>query len=181
MPKDGRWYELIKGELIKMTPPGGLHDEIPLRQGRYLQTHVEIDELGKVMVDSGFLLAFQPDIVRGLDISFVATNRFPPDGLPERFFSATPDLAMEIVSPEDTDIEVQDKVMDYLTHGTRQVWVVRPRQGTVPVYRPDGGLPMCCGRQMFWTERMYCPASPCRFGSCSDSFIIDDVFFITAS
>jgi len=45
---------------------------------------------------------------------------------------------VEVVSPAETDHQVQDKVMEYLAHGTRLVWVVRPRQRTVTVYRPDG-------------------------------------------
>ncbi len=100
------------------------------------------------MVESGFLLASQPDTVRGPDISFAAAERVPSEGLPEGFFPGAPDLAVEIVSPGDTDVEVQDKVMDYLTHGTRRVWVVRPRQQTVTVHRPDGTARLLQGKDV---------------------------------
>ena len=148
LPEGGRWYELVKGELIEMTPPGGRHGKIALRLGRYLQTHVDAHRLGEVMVESGFLLASQPDTVRGPDISFAAAERVPSEGLPEGFFPGAPDLAVEIVSPGDTDVEVQDKVMDYLTHGTRRVWVVRPRQRTVTVHRPDGTARLLQGKDV---------------------------------
>lgn len=138
LPEGGRWYELVKGELIEMTPPGGKHGEIALRLGRHLQAHVEAHRLGKVMVESGFRLESQPDTVRGPDVSFIAADRVPPEGLPDGFFPGAPDLAVEVVSPGDTDAEIQDRVMDYLTHGSRRVWIVRPRQRTVTVHSPDG-------------------------------------------
>lgn len=138
MGEEGRYYELVRGELIEMTPPGSLHGKIALRLGRYLQAHVEAHRLGEVMVESGYWLERDPDTVRGPDVSFTAASRVPPEGLPEGFFLGPPDLAVEVVSPGDSDAEVQDKVMNYLASGTCLVWVVRPRQRTVTVYHPDG-------------------------------------------
>lgn len=138
MGEKGRYCELVRGELIEMTPPGGMHGEIALRFGRYLQAHAEDHRLGRVMVESGYWLERNPDTVRGPDVSFLAADRVPPEGLPEGFFPGPPDLAVEVVSPGDSDVEVQDKVMNYLASGTRLVWIVRPRQRTVTIYHPDG-------------------------------------------
>jgi len=52
--------------------------------------------------------------------------------------TATPDLAVEVVSPEDRDSAVSAKVQQYLSAGTGRVWVVRPATQTVTVHRPDG-------------------------------------------
>ena len=45
-----------------------------------------------------------------------------------------PDLAVEVVSPHDTQKHLQRKVLHYLDHGVRAVWVVDPASETVTVY-----------------------------------------------
>jgi Uma2 family endonuclease len=57
--------------------------------------------------------------------------------MPKAFFEGSPDLAVEVVSPGDTDREVTDKVRDYLSHDTPLVWVIRPESQTLTVHRPD--------------------------------------------
>jgi Uma2 family endonuclease len=54
-----------------------------------------------------------------------------------KFWVGPPDLAVETMSPSDTVFEVDEKVQEWLTAGTRLVWVLNPRQKTVTVYRPD--------------------------------------------
>lgn len=137
MPRDGRRYELVRGKLVEMTPVGPRHGRIALRLARRLDEFVEAHRLGYVMVETGFCLACQPDTVRAPDVSFLSVKRLPPEDH-EGFVPGAPDLAVEVISPTERDADVQDKVMDYLTHGTQLVWVVRPRQRTVTVYRPDG-------------------------------------------
>ena len=55
--------------------------------------------------------------------------------MPRGFWPGAPDLAVEVVSPSDTLIEVEEKVQDWLTAGTRMVWVVNPRRKAVAVHR----------------------------------------------
>jgi len=75
--------------------------------------------------------------VRAPDTGFVRKDRLPAR-LTGKYFPGAPDLAVEVVSPNDRADEVQDKVQDWLSHGTQLVWVVEPRTRTVIVYRPDG-------------------------------------------
>lgn len=138
-PPTGERYELVKGELIEMSPPSIYHGRFAIRLGTRLDAFVEAHELGEVFVESGYTLEHDPDTVRGPDVSFLSAARIPPEGLPEEgFFPGAPDLAIEIVSPGDLDYEIHGKVDDYLENGTRLVWVVRPKQRTVTVYHPDG-------------------------------------------
>ena len=61
-----------------------------------------------------------------------------PDRLPEPevgYFIGAPDLAVEVVSPNDRVKEVDDKAKMWLTAGTRAVWVVWPSTRSVVVYR----------------------------------------------
>jgi Uma2 family endonuclease len=131
-------YELVRGELIEMTPPGGIHGNSAATLRSLLFIFVKEKKLGVVLVESGYKLAANPDTVRGPDISFLATAKIPHTGLPSGYIHNAPDLAVEIVSPSDTASIIQDKVQDYLAYGVQLVWVVYPQQHLVVVYYPDG-------------------------------------------
>ena len=57
-----------------------------------------------------------------------------------------PDLAIEILSPDDQAAEMLVKVGDYLQAGVPQVWIVDPYKQTLVVAGPEGirGVPDCC-------------------------------------
>ncbi|MGQ9626401.1 MAG: Uma2 family endonuclease [Anaerolineae bacterium] len=135
LPDDGFRYELVKGELIKMAPPGAWHGALAVHLGSLLNQYVRARGLGVVTVEAGYYLARDPDTVRGPDVSFVSRARIPAEGIPKGFWPFAPDLAVEIVSPGDTAEEVMARVSDYLRAGTRLVWVVQPATKTVTEYR----------------------------------------------
>ena len=133
--------ELVDGEVIEMTPVGGLHGKVTGRVYRRLSDHVDARGLGEVVVgDVGFVLTLpsDPERVRAPDVAFVAMARLPEGRLPQGFIRGAPDLAVEVLSPSDNPVEVQQKVRDYLEAGTRLVWVLAPLARTATVYRPDG-------------------------------------------
>ena len=133
--------ELVDGEVIEMTPVGGIHGEITLRIGRWVADHAERHGAGKVVVgDVGFVLNLpkDPERVRAPDVAFVSTLRLPEGRLPEGFLRGAPDLAVEVLSPSDNPVQIQQKVRDYRDAGTRLVWVFAPEAKTVTVYRADG-------------------------------------------
>jgi Uma2 family endonuclease len=133
--------ELVDGEVIEMTPSGGVHGDVTGKVYRRLADHVDTRRLGKVVVgDVGFVLALpsDPERVRAPDVAFISTARLPEGRLPQGFITGAPDLAVEVLSPSDNPVEVQQKVRDYLEAGARLVWVVAPRARTATVYRPDG-------------------------------------------
>lgn len=138
MGAGGERYELSKGDLVEMTPPGGIHGSTAVELSSLLRDFVKQRNLGKVMVESGYLLATNPDTVRGPDISFLSASKIPAEGLPDGYITGAPDLAVEIVSPSDTASIIQEKVQDYLTYGTQLVWVIYPQQKIVVAYYPDG-------------------------------------------
>ena len=129
-----RRYELVKGELYEMPPAGARHGDVASETGARLRVHVRTNQLGRVFAaEAGFILHRDPDTVRAPDASFVAAERLPPE-LPAGFLLLAPDLAVEVVSPGDTDREVQEKVEDWLAAGTRLVWAVYPATHPVAVY-----------------------------------------------
>lgn len=141
LPDDGLRHELIEGELRTMPPTGGEHGVVTSRLNRRVGDCVERENLGVVCgAETGFRLHDDPDTVRAPDLAFVSHGRIPPAGLPRGFWSGAPDLAAEVISPNDTYAEVDVKVADWLAAGTRLVWVLNPRRRTVAVHRPDGKI-----------------------------------------
>ena len=62
-------------------------------------------------------------------------DRVPATGLPDGCFDGAPDLAVEVLSPDDRLIDVESKIRDYFDAGCRQVWVIAPKVDTVSIYR----------------------------------------------
>ena len=136
MPDDGFRYELVKGELRRMSPAGGEHGAVVWNLSSLLGPHIKADKLGQGFgAETGFKIAADPDTVRAPDVAFVRRERIPEAGIPKNFWEIAPDLAVEVVSPGDTYDEVDEKVNDWLDAGTRAVWVVNPRKRLVSVYR----------------------------------------------
>ena len=134
-------YELAEGELVEVPGAGGVHAQIVMTLVVLLHAFVSERKLGRVFADGlGYILRRNPDVLRIPDVSFVARERIPAGGIPEGFWPGAPDLAVEIVSPNDLAQEINDKVHQYLEVGTRMVWVLWPNRRTVTVYLPEGQL-----------------------------------------
>ncbi len=129
--------QLVRGVLVVREPPGFRHGEIMARLTSALTMHVD-HNLGRVVAgDAGFKLQSQPDTVRGADIAFVSWDRLPQQS-PVGFPSLGPDLVVEILSPGDRPGETLAKVADWLSAGTRLVWVIDAERRLARVYRADG-------------------------------------------
>ena len=136
MPDDGCRYELIAGVLRKMTPAGWRHGIIAGRLHGWLAKHTDQQSLGFIVsAETGFLLSRAPDTVRAPDIAFIRKDRLAAAPPEEAFWPGAPDLAVEVVSPDDTLREVDEKARAWLDAGTAMVWVVNPRRRSVTVYR----------------------------------------------
>jgi len=136
LPDDGNRSELIRGELRTMAPAGFEHGDIGSEIVSRLRQHAKAHGLGTVVgADTGFVLARDPDTVRSPDAAFVNQGRVGAVGVTKKFFPGAPDLAVEVVSPSDTLIEVEEKVNEWLSAGTRIVWVVNPKRRTVTIHK----------------------------------------------
>jgi Uma2 family endonuclease len=138
LPDDGNRYELIRGLLVSEPVPGRSHGRTIARLAHVLESFVRGRSLGVVYAgDSGFVLAREPDTVRGPDVAYVAADResIAPSSLASPYFPGAPDLAIEVRSPSDRTNEILGKVSDYLAAGSRLVWVVDPARLEVQVFR----------------------------------------------
>lgn len=130
--------ELVEGVLVVMSRPGVEHGIITGETYLHARLFVGEHDLGYVTVESGYILFKNPDgrdTVRGPDVAFVAKER-APNGFTEGYAPFAPDLAVEVISPNDLVYDVEEKVDEYLRAGTRLVWVISPRSKTVTVYTP---------------------------------------------
>jgi Uma2 family endonuclease len=129
--------ELVRGEVIDIMPPGGIHGIVAALIAAVLIQWAR-QRGGLVGVESGFRVEQAPDTTRSPDVYYVRPEHVPEGGPPEGFWSIAPDLAVEVVSPHDTAEEVRDKVREYLAAGSSAVWVVYPRTREVIAHTPDG-------------------------------------------
>jgi Uma2 family endonuclease len=133
---DGR-SELVRGEFVKLPPRGVLQAFVLSRLLSRLAPFLEQPKIGRIGISLGVVLSRDPDTVRAPDISFLSKARLshPPS---TKFFEGAPDLAIEVLSPDDRSSKTQEKVREYLAAGARQVWIVDPQTETVTVHLPGG-------------------------------------------
>ena len=135
LPEDGQMHELVEGELLTMPPPHSLHARILNRIFRALI--IIQSNLGEAFAEAGYQLAEDPPTVRQPDITFLSASRLAEQQA-EGYFRGAPDVAIEIASPSDRAADLDLKVRQYLSAGSRAVAVVYPQTRSVWVHRPAG-------------------------------------------
>jgi Uma2 family endonuclease len=138
MPDGGKRLELIRGEVVETMPPGGIHGSVAVKIALALELWRVQSSGGYVAVEAGYILAREPDTVRGPDVLYVRPDRIPSGGVPQGFWNIAPDLAVEVVSPSESAEDIREKVRDYLEAGTPLVWEAYPRTHEVLAHTPDG-------------------------------------------
>ncbi|MDQ3303575.1 MAG: Uma2 family endonuclease [Actinomycetota bacterium] len=133
---DGVRRELVRGEVRGMTPAGNVHGRVAVNLTIPLGQYVREHGLGTVYAaETGFMTSANPDTVRAPDVAFVSRERVEATGNIEGYWPGAPDLAVEVVSPNDSYTGLEEKVADWLGAGTRMVVVVEPRGRIVSVRR----------------------------------------------
>ncbi len=127
---DEKRLELDDGEIIEMAESSATNTVTAMRVGYFLNDFVIPRNLGYVTgADGGFKLAERR--VRQPDVAYISKDRAPK--LP-KLFTIAPDLAVEIVSPDE---DIFKKAREYLDAGTRIVWAVYADEKTVYVFQLD--------------------------------------------
>ena len=132
---DGSRYELIDGELIDMGSSGALHGYVCSILVMTLMNYILPKKLG-VILDSSTAFTMKNGNKRSPDISFISKEKLLGlEELPDGFLDGAPDLAIEVLSPNNTIAEIDQKVVEYFENGSRLVWVINLKQHYVLVYR----------------------------------------------
>jgi Uma2 family endonuclease len=132
--------ELLRDEVILMSPTTSLHGIYTMRVSLPIAQFVEAHGLGVVCgAETGFVIqhADGAESVLAPDMAYLAAERIP-DPLPEGFWRIPPDLVVEIRSCSESQREVAQKAALWLETGARLVWYVDPFRQQVSVYRADG-------------------------------------------
>jgi len=138
---DGDRYELVDGQLKEVNvgvESGDISGWVMFFLKLFLREHF----LGwAVDADTQYqCFPHAPRMVRKPDVSFIRRERIPDGRLPRGLARIRPDLAVEVVSPNDEFEELDKKVDDYLRAGVPLVWIVVPATRLVYVHRPDGSV-----------------------------------------
>jgi len=126
-------YELDEGELVVMTKPRPLHNRIAERLYRALSRYLESHQVGEAFIFE-YLFVLGPNIKRAPDVSFLRAERANQID-PNADIPGAPDLAVEVLSPNDTVSAVRRKIRQYFAAGAQCVWIVYPETREVEVWR----------------------------------------------
>ena len=127
LPDDGHKYELVNGSLV-VGNAGMEHGNIGTFLGGALELHVRSKKLGATC-DSSTGFRMESGNVRSPDVSFVSGARLQGlRRLPQGFFQAAPDLAVEILSLSNTVEEIHTKIVEYFENGAQLIWVINPEE-----------------------------------------------------
>ena len=123
---EGDPYELSNGHAILCMPSGGRGGKANLVGAQVLDTDPAVESAG---IDTGF--SPEPGMLRAPD---VAVGNVPDE---PGWVHGVPPLAVEYADTGQEEDKLQHKILDFLSAGTRYVWVVRlvgPKR--VEVYEP---------------------------------------------
>jgi Uma2 family endonuclease len=133
--------ELVRGEVVRMSPGGVRHSEVVARVGYLLEACNRRQPSGRTLGgEAGLLVSRGPDTVRGADVAFISHARLPRRQSPSGFLTVPPELVVEVVGDDRSWAELEGKVAEYHAFGVDAVWVIDPRMEAVRVY-PRGGEP----------------------------------------
>lgn len=132
-----RHFELVRGEVFEMPPPGKFHGFVCGNVGGILRNFAIQRGRGYVCTnDAGMIVEEDPDTVRGPDVTFYEDDETAGDM--QRGYAAQPPLlAVDVLSPEDRVNRTVIRVTQMMRFGVALVWVVDPEARDVNVYRPE--------------------------------------------
>ena len=140
MPDDGKWYELVRGELIEMPPPSFMHMVVTGRVGHLFASFVVEHNLDFIYgPEAAAYIEQRPDTVRAADYALIARDRIP-DPPPQRgyIFGLIPDLVVEVVSPGNSVADAQLRAQMWLDAGVRLVLTAYIQTSEIHAHHNDG-------------------------------------------
>ena len=137
-PQEDR-LELVDGVLKERRLMGARGDVVKSELHYVLSHHCRQSAAGKAYCELGYQFPLQaPKNVRVPDVSFVRQDRVLASWPVKGAAPFTPDLAAEIVSPNDLAVEVEEKINLYLQAGVELIWIIYPDTRSALAIRGDG-------------------------------------------
>jgi Uma2 family endonuclease len=131
-------YELVDGRLVELDM-SFKSQHVATRLARFLGNYCEDNGLAYVVSEGGYTcFPGRPNKMRRPDVSCVRADRLPFDQIGDGFLTIRPDLAVEVISPNDYVYDLEEKLDDYRAAGIPLVWLIFPPSRRVRVIRPEG-------------------------------------------
>jgi Uma2 family endonuclease len=135
---DSAEFELVDGHLVARKRMGADACAVAARIIMLLGQFVKSRRAGWVLTSELTYRCFpNPHTLRRPDVSFIRRERFAGNKLPTGHLTIVPDLAVEVISPNDTVYDLNSKLRDYRSANFPLVWVVYPDTQEVQIYRGD--------------------------------------------
>lgn len=130
-------YEIVDGQVQEKPAMGTFASVVAHHLFKMIDPFVESRSLGFVVLEVLFTLDAVRPLRRCPDLAFISAERWPLDRpVPEEGdWEVVPDLAIEVISPNDVEKNIGRKLREYFDAGVKQVWHVRPLVQNVTVYR----------------------------------------------
>lgn len=145
-------YEIVDGQPEEKEMPGARHSGICARLTTVLGVYLKASRSGGLYVEGSFQIGGNERLP---DLAFVSAARIPPEGEPEAKWPIPPDLAVEVMSPNDLYERVYAKTLEYLAAGVKQVWLVSPEHHTVTIYRSATNITAFAGDRALVSEDLF--------------------------
>lgn len=132
---DSKGLEIVAGKIME-NKVGAESSELAAELVGLLLQYLRANRLGRVFVPDVCFQCFphDPTMVRKPDVAFLSYSKWPANKRLGAFIKVAPELAIEVLSPNDVIKEVNDKVKDYLAAGVSTVWVVNEFRRYVEVH-----------------------------------------------
>ena len=137
MPDDGKVYELHNGVLIEVAGSKYRQSQLAVWLAHLILSFIEQQNLGGEMTGADGTAVLNEFNTRIPDVSYISAERVKMQDK-DSYLQGAPDLAIEVVSPSNSDLEMQQRAAEYLLAGALLVWIVNPVKLTIDVYRPHG-------------------------------------------
>jgi Uma2 family endonuclease len=134
--QDEPLYEIVNGQRVDVPPMSVYTTWLASRLQSRLGSYVEGHGLGTCVMEMLFILDAERNLRRRPDVAFVSVDRWPLDReiLTTGDWAIVPDLAVEVISPNDIFQDVITKLREYFQYGVQLVWAVVPEAQQVYVY-----------------------------------------------
>jgi Uma2 family endonuclease len=136
LDRDGNFVqrELINGEVVSMPHAAKRHDIIRGNILRSLIAHLLQNSGSGLMAlpDTEFVVSANDAFIP--DVSVIATGRLADE---HQYIQGAPELAIEVVSPNEPAAYLRIKTEAYLANGSHSVWIVFPEVRSVMIYTRD--------------------------------------------
>ena len=144
--EEGRRWELIDGELLEVSSGTPQHNLILVNLIMLLKAFARAHKLGTVLPETD--LAVDPATRLRPDLGYFSRQTWETVDIRKVPVAATPDIAIEIISPSETAAMIERKVKKYLDWGVREVWLLYPETRAIYIHVRAGARALSEGAEL---------------------------------